>query len=1166
VASKAVLYISNFSEIKMKKTDAKAIKQIDLLKTRRFWPMFLVQFFGAFNDNLFKSALVMLITYSVAYEAEIDSKIIVSCAMGLFILPFFLFSATAGAIADKYEKSELIRMIKLAEILIMLCAVVGFFFNSIQILMFVLFLLGTQSAIFCPIKYSILPDHLSERELVAGNAWFQASNFFAILLGTIVSCFLVMHGGVGEKAISLIAVCIAVAGWYFSRFIPEAKPASSEVKVESNFIKETFRVIKNAESRTNVFMAIMGISWFWLVAVTFLGQFPDFAEDVLHSNEQVVTAFIAIFSIGVGFGALICNKMLKGFVDTTYVPLAALGMALFAMDLWWVSDGVVAPVGELFNFVEFMSHKGSFRIMIDLFMLSFFGGVYVVPLYALLQIRTEKRQRSRMVAANNIMNAFFTVISSVGTVFMYSIGFSITQVFLVVGLLNVGIGLYICRLLPRELLTSLLRSLFQLLFKVEVKNLEYLKQAGSRVVIIANHLSFLDAALLVTYIPGMLTFAMNTLVSEIWFIKPFLSLAGTYALDPAKPFALKGLVDRVKAGRKVVIFPEGRISTTGAIMKVYEGPGLIADKADANILPIRIEGAQYSFFSYLKDKVKRRPFPKITITLLKPRKFHVPEEIKGRNRRDITSAMLYDVMTDMVFESSEYNQPVYKSMLDAMAVHGRKHKVMDDINRKPLSYGNIVTKSMVVANALSKITDKKEYIGLMMPNMASSMVIFMSIQAAGRVPAMLNFSAGKVNLLSACKTAGLKKILTSKQFVKKAELEDVVKAIEESGVEIIYLENFAKTISIVDKVYGFAMSLFPRFSYKMMNKEASGEDDCVVLFTSGSEGVPKAVVLSHKNIQANCYQAAAIIDYGSKDVLFNALPIFHSFGLMAGSLLPLLAGAKTFYYPSPLHYRIVPELVYETNATIMFGTDTFLAGYANYAHPYDFYNIRYIVAGAEKLKDKTRQLWMEKFGLRILEGYGATETSPILTINTPMKNKTGTVGRFLPGIEHRLEPVEGIETGGRLFVKGDNVMKGYMFADKPLELVPPEGGWYDTGDIVDVDEDGFVSIKGRAKRFAKVGGEMVSLTAVEMYINELWENQTHAIATIPDEKKGEQLVLITDYKDAKRSDIVKYFRENGISELGLPKKIHVVEEVPLLGAGKINYVKAQELALEKEKK
>jgi acyl-[acyl-carrier-protein]-phospholipid O-acyltransferase/long-chain-fatty-acid--[acyl-carrier-protein] ligase len=705
------------------------------------------------------------------------------------------------------------------------------------------------------------------------------------------------------------------------------------------------------------------------------------------------------------------------------------------------------------------------------------------------------------------------------------------------------------------MLKNLLKKFLTKLYKIEITGLENYEKAGNRVLIVANHLSFLDAILLAVFLPEKPMFAINTFIASKWWVKPFLVLADTYALDSTNPMAVKNLINEIKKDKKCIIFPEGRITVTGSLMKIYEGPGMIADKTDAMILPIRLDGAQYTPFSRLRGRVKIHLFPKITLTILKPVKFEVEKEITGRARRAANADKLYDIMTDMLFESSDYKKTLFSSLLDAKKIHGKNHQIIIDVERKALTYSQLITRSFILGKEIAKETSENEYVGLMLPNVNSAIVTFFAMQSFKRIPAMINFSTGGANFISACQVAKIKTIITARKFIEGAKLQKLIEAAEGKQIKVIYLEDIAKEIGFFDKICGIFKSYFAEKFYQ----PTSAQNPAVILFTSGSEGTPKGVVLSHENIQANRFQLASRVDFSSKDIVFNALPIFHSFGLTGGTLLPILAGIKTFFYPSPLHYRIVPELVYDTNATIMFGTNTFLSNYARFAHAYDFYSLRYVFAGAEKLDEETRKIWSEKFGVRIFEGYGATETSPALSTNTPMHNKPGTVGRLMPGIKFKLEEITGIADGKKLLVSGSNVMKGYLLASNPGVITPPLDGWYDTGDIVAIDDRGFISIKGRAKRFAKVAGEMVSLTATEINIAKIDPKSAYAIVAIPDPKKGEQLILMTTSQTLQRADISAYFKENQITELSVPKEIIAVEKLPLLGTGKVDYVEIKNL-------
>ncbi|MCK5872486.1 MAG: AMP-binding protein, partial [Methylococcales bacterium] len=488
----------------------------------------------------------------------------------------------------------------------------------------------------------------------------------------------------------------------------------------------------------------------------------------------------------------------------------------------------------------------------------------------------------------------------------------------------------------------------------------------------------------------------------------------------------------------------------------------------------------------------------------------------------------------------------------------------EDLDRTPLSYNDLITRSIALANTLKTKTQAGEYVGVFLPNSCKTLLTVFALQVSARVPAMLNYTMGVTGIVSACKTAQIKTVLTSRRFIELGKFDAEATALSDT-LSLLYLEDLAEKIPPFDKISAVLKGKTANFWYPRKKQDAN--EAAVVLFTSGSEGTPKGVVLSHRNILANIHQIKSRISFNAQDTVLNFLPLFHSFGFTAGTILPLMNGIKTFYYPSPLHYSIVPEIAYEQNATIMFGTNTFLGAYAKKAHPYDFNSMRYVIAGAEKLQNTTRDLWMEKFGIRILEGYGATETAPVISVNTPMDCKIGTVGRFMPAMNYKLEAIKGIENGGKLHVSGANIMKGYLLADHPGKLVPPHSiygeGWYDTGDIVEVDDEGYIIIKGRSKRFAKIGGEMVSLMVVETLALKTWPEAHHAAISVPDSKKGEQILLLTTQKQASPQALKK--NGDGLSAIHFPKTVFVIHELPLLATGKIDYPQASVIAHEKLK-
>ncbi|MDQ3126649.1 MAG: AMP-binding protein [Pseudomonadota bacterium] len=506
-------------------------------------------------------------------------------------------------------------------------------------------------------------------------------------------------------------------------------------------------------------------------------------------------------------------------------------------------------------------------------------------------------------------------------------------------------------------------------------------------------------------------------------------------------------------------------------------------------------------------------------------------------------------------DAKDGEQTIFDGLIAARDKFGDK-EILEDLDRKPLTYTGLIRAAFVLGRKIAAMTEPAERVGVLLPSSAGVVVTYYGLHAHGRVPVMLNFTSGQANIKAAIKAAGVKKILCAKRFVNQAKLEDLLDDLA-TVAEIVWLDDVRKTIGLPDKLYGLMAGLMPRQFRVKTDPSSPG----VVLFTSGSFGAPKGVVLSQWNLVANCRQVAQHIDLKPEWVMFNPLPTFHCFGLTGGVLLPILHGMKAFQYPSPLHAKQIVELLPDVKASILFATDTFLNQYARVAAPDDFATLQFVVAGAEKVRPETHHLFNTRFhGLKLLEGYGATEAAPVVAVNHPDRNRPGTVGQMMPGMEWRIDPVDGIPDGGRLFLRGPNVMKGYLAADDPDSVEPLAGGWHDTGDIVDIDKDGYVSILGRIKRFAKIGGEMVSLTAVEGLASAVWPDSRHAVVSIPDARKGEKLVLITDRRDADVARLAEWARSHGAPELAVPKKIMRVSEVPVLGTGKTDYVRIQQMA------
>lgn len=697
---------------------------------------------------------------------------------------------------------------------------------------------------------------------------------------------------------------------------------------------------------------------------------------------------------------------------------------------------------------------------------------------------------------------------------------------------------------------TLLRFLLRLLFGFRAYNEEVLKTPGP-VLLLPNHVSWLDwLFLLVCTDKDWKGVVSERTAHTSWLHRKIMINRRTFPIDTDSPYAVKHVADFLAKGGRLALFPEGRLSRTGTLMKLFDGTGFLLHKTGAKVITCYLRGAHRLPAS--PNPNRKKWFPRITAhfsdALIAP---HV-DHLSAAQARALFTNWLRDQMVRQQFEiEMQFGPQTLAEAVVEAAARFPGHVVLQDVNAA-LTYKKLLVSADLMArqldNALSRDVNR---VGVLLPNENATPVVLLSLWTLDKEAAIFNYSTGPAIMLSCAQLAGVKQIITSRAFLERAKLD--VSALSEAGIDFVYLEDIRARISGSAKLRAL---LKQTFSAGLPCARVDTNSAAVVLFTSGSEGVPKGVELTHRNILANVRQMLAVTDLTDNDRIFNAMPLFHSFALTVGTLLPLVRGLFVFIYPSPLHYRVVPTVFYDADCTIMLGTNTSLNGYARKANPYDFRSLRYMFSAAEKLQETTATTWAQRFGVRVLEGYGTTECAACVSGNTPLQAKYGSAGRLMPGMEYKLERVEGVAEGGRLFVRGPNVMKGYLNADANAKF-QSLGGWYDTGDIVRVDQEGCLFILGRLKRFAKIGGEMVSLTAVEDALDGAFPHyglrcQT-AVVSRPDEDKGEKLIAISNEAKLTLDEVRAAIKAKGLPNIAVPREVKFIHEIPKLGTGKVNY-------------
>jgi acyl-[acyl-carrier-protein]-phospholipid O-acyltransferase/long-chain-fatty-acid--[acyl-carrier-protein] ligase len=711
---------------------------------------------------------------------------------------------------------------------------------------------------------------------------------------------------------------------------------------------------------------------------------------------------------------------------------------------------------------------------------------------------------------------------------------------------------------------TILRFILRLLFGYRAFNPAALTAPGP-LLLLPNHVSWFDWLFVGCCLDEQWRFVVSAEAANVSFIHRFIMINRlTFPVDTDSPYAVKRMAEHLQAGGKLVIFPEGRLSRTGALMKLFDGTGFLLFKTRAKVVTCYLRGARRLPFS--PNPNRKKWFAPVTAhfsDLLTPPSMTGMSTARARQK---LTRWLYDSMVKQQFDTELAAAP--KNVLAAIIQTARQFPgvvALEDVTHKKLTYRRLLAGAEALAGQWRRQWPggTPARIGVMLPTSLAMPMTLLSLWRAEKIPAILNFSTGIPTMLACAQLAGLKQIITSKTFLEKARLN--VQAMKDAGMEFIYLEDARAKISRWQQMGALIrMSLNPQSAARLSSPKSipnPQSDTALVLFTSGSEGTPKGVELTHTNILANVRQLLAVFDLTDADRLFNSLPLFHSFGIIA-TVLPLIHGCYVFLYPSPLHYRVIPTLIYNLDCTAFIGTNTFLNGYARKANPFDFRTLRLLVAAAEKLQEATANTWARQFGVRVLEGYGATECSPTITVNTPLNPRFGCAGRFLPGIEYKFEPVEGVAPGGRLWVRGPNIMRGYLNQEANEKFLAGNG-WYDTGDIASVDEDGFLQILGRLKRFAKVSGEMVSLTAAEEALAGAFPQYglrfQIAVLARPDPDRGESLVAVANDQRLNMDELRAAIKARGLSNLYVPREIKFTRDIPKLGTGKVDHRALQTL-------
>jgi acyl-[acyl-carrier-protein]-phospholipid O-acyltransferase/long-chain-fatty-acid--[acyl-carrier-protein] ligase len=1125
-------------------------KYSDTFRLPGFAAFFWTQFLGAFNDNFYKMAVSLVALNAVVSGA---GGFYVDLIALLFILPSALFSGYAGQLADVYSKRRVLVSVKVFEIFVMALALIAFAAGGIDPMLAIVFLMGVHTAFFSPAKYGILPEMVPNAELSRGNGLLEMSTFVAIILGTSLSGPIYMAWKGRPAWIGVLLLAIAVIGTWTSLGIPRVPPASSAPRrLRLNPFGEIWDGVKRLYPDRTLWLTVLGISYFWFIGALVQLDTLFFGKELLALDEAHITLLGTFLAIGIGVGSLAAGRLSGDKVELGLVPAGSIAMG--------ISLALLAFTGA--------SYAATSTALIAL---GFAGGLFAVPLNALLQQRSGRDEKGRLIATNNFLNTLAIALAAgMHWLLRSALGLAPDRIALLLGAFTLAATVVVLRLVPDYFARFTLWLLTHTIYRIRIVGQEHVPLRGPAL-LVCNHVSFADPLLVGASVQRFIRFMMYAPYYEMrsvnWLFRLMKAIPVSARNRREIVESLRRARGELAEGHVVCIFAEGGISRTGNLLPFKRGFEKIVEGMNVPVIPVHLDRVWGSIFSFKQGRFfwkrpERIPYP-VTISFGAP----LPPSATAHEARRAVAELGSDAV--------RYRRMASETLPLRFIQTAKRHWFsfcMVDSTGRALTYGRALVASLLLARRLKEKCAGEPMIGLLFPASAGGALANLAVSIAGKTAVNLNFTAGADALEQARQRCAIKTILTSRQFLARTKLAKVEGMID--------LEELLNDLKPKEKTRAAALAfmlpvrlLLRSFGDGKLRADALA----AVIFSSGSTGSPKGVMLSHDNVLSNIESFAQLFGVSAEDRMLGVLPFFHSFGFTGTLWFPLISGFGAVYHSNPLDGKTIGELAEKYRATILISTPTFYAAYLRRVPREQFATLRYAVTGAEKLRESIAREFKEKYGLDLLEGYGATEMSPVISVNIPdaadgaehqTGMKFGTVGHPLPGVAAKVVDAEGgaplpANTEGLLLVKGPNRMIGYLGdAEKTAEVF--RDGWYVTGDIAAIDDDGFIRITDRVSRFSKIAGEMVPHVKIEETVNEILGERSSVVVSVPDEQKGERLAVLYSRPDVAPDELWRALNETALPKLWIPKKETLIQvgEIPLLGSGKADLKKAQAIAAE----